>query len=84
MYIVESHPEELCSEVLKILQSPIGEDLWDGRMPLQPLQKQSFVIQKGAFEDKRCSRLLERYGLSGSYLSSFVHPSLKRATRRIR
>src|SRR6267154_1311218 len=77
MYIVEGYPEKLHSKVLKILESSIGEDSRDGRMPLQTLQKQSLVIQEGVSECKSCSGLLECHDLTSSYLSGLVNASLR-------
>jgi hypothetical protein len=39
MYIIKSHPKELHSKVLEMLQSSIGENFGDGGVSLQTLQK---------------------------------------------
>src|ERR1700685_356000 len=72
-YIIESYPGQLHSKIFEMLQSAVGKDFGDRRMPMQQLQNQSLVIQEGVVEGERCSRLFERHGLIGSYSSSFVH-----------
>jgi hypothetical protein len=39
MYIIKSHPKELHSKVLEMLQSSIGKNFGDGGVSLQTLQK---------------------------------------------